>query len=49
MIVVTVVLETTTEPPLNNIVQLIQRCELAIGVGQRTADFRINHQSPTHK
>ena len=49
MIVVITVLETTTAPQLNNILQLIQRCELAIGVGQRAADFRIYAQSPAHK
>jgi hypothetical protein len=37
MIVMIIVLEATTAPQLNNILQLIQRCELAIGVGQRAA------------
>ncbi len=49
MIVVITVLETTTAPQLNNILQSIQRCELAIGVGQRAADFRIVGQPPAHK
>ena len=49
MIVVITVLETTTAPQLNNILQLVQRCEIAIGVGQRAADFRIVVQIPAHK
>ncbi len=38
MIVVIMAQETTTAPQLNNILQLIQGCEVAIGVGQRAAD-----------
>jgi hypothetical protein len=49
MIVVIMVLETTTAPQLNNILQPLERCELAIGVGQRAADLRIVVQIPTHK
>ena len=49
MIVVIMVLETTTAPQLNNILQANQRCELAIGVGQRAADFSIVVQIPAHK
>ena len=49
MIVVITVLETTTAPQLNNILQLVQRCEIAIGVGQRAADFGIVVQPPAHK
>ena len=49
MIVVITVLETTTAPQLNNILQLIQRCEIAIGVGKRAADFSIVWQIPAHK
>ena len=49
MIVVIMVLETTTAPQLNNILQIIERCEIAIGVGQRAADFRIVVHYPTHK
>jgi len=49
MIVVITVLETTTAPQLNNILQSSQRCELAIGVVQRAADFRIAVQTPAHK
>jgi hypothetical protein len=49
MIVVIIVLQTTTAPQLNNILQLIQRCELDIGVGQRAADLRIVVQIPAHK
>ena len=49
MIVVITVLETTTAPQLNNILQLSQLCELAVGVGQRAADFRIVVQIPAHK
>ncbi len=49
MIVVITVLETTTAPQLNNILQYLERCEIAIGVGQRAADFRIVAQIPAHK
>ena len=49
MIVVIMVLETTTAPQLNNILQIIQLCEIAIGVGQRAADLRIAVQIPAHK
>ena len=41
MIVVIMVLETTTAPQLNNILQSNQRCELAIGIGKRAADLSI--------
>ncbi len=41
MIVMILVLEKATSPQLNNILQIFERCELAIGVGQRAADFRI--------
>ncbi len=49
MIVMIMVLETTTAPQLNNILQKLERCEVAIGVGQRAADFRIAVQIPTNK
>ena len=49
MIVVIMVLETTTAPQLNNILQISERCELAIGVGQRAADLRIAVHIPAHK
>ena len=49
MIVVIMVLETTIAPQLNNILQKLERCEIAIGVGQRAADFRIAGQPPAHK
>jgi len=49
MIVVITVLETTTAPQLNNILQSSERSEVAIGVGQRAADFRIAEQTPAHK
>jgi hypothetical protein len=49
MIVVITVLETTTAPQLNNILQFLERCEIAIGVGQRAADFSITAQIPAHK
>ncbi len=49
MIAVVMVLETTTAPQLNNILQSLERCELAIGVGQRAADFSITVQGPAHK
>ena len=49
MIAVIMVLETTTAPQLNNILQYLELCKLAIGVGQRAADLRIGGQSPAHK
>ena len=49
MIVVIMVLETTTAPQLNNILQMIQLCEVAIGVGQRAADVSIVAKIPAHK
>jgi hypothetical protein len=49
MIVVIMVLETTTAPQLNKILQASQRCEVAIGVGQRAADYRIAVQPPAQK
>ncbi len=49
MIVVIMVLETTSAPQLNNILQSSQRCEVAIGVGQRAAELIIVLQQPTHK
>jgi hypothetical protein len=51
MIVMIMVLETTTTvPQLNNkILQILEHCELAIGVGQRATDFRITVQKPAHK
>ena len=49
MIVVIMVLETTTAPQLNNILQSSEHSEVAIGVGQRAADFSIGVQIPAHK
>ncbi len=49
IIVAIMVLETTTAPQLNNILQSLERCELAIGVGQRAADFSIAEQIPERK
>jgi hypothetical protein len=49
MIVVIMVLKTTTEPHLNNILQSTQRCKVAISVGQRAVDLSIVSQFPTHK
>jgi hypothetical protein len=49
MIVVIMVLETTTAPQLNNILQILQLCEVAIGVGQRAADFIILVKIPAHE
>ena len=43
------VLETTTAPQLDIILQILERCELAIGVGQRAANFRILVQITAHK
>jgi hypothetical protein len=37
IIVMITVLETTTAPQLNNILQALERCEVAKGVGQRAA------------
>ena len=49
IVVIIMVLETTTAPQLNNILQRLELCELAIGVGQRAADFSIAVQIPAHK
>jgi hypothetical protein len=49
MIVVIKVQQTTTAPQLNNILQILERCEIAISVGQRAADLRIVVQPPAHK
>ena len=49
IVVIIMVLETTTAPQLNNILQYLERCELAKGVGQRAADTRIAVQPPAHK
>ena len=49
MIVLIIVLETTTASQLNDVLQFLERRELAIGVGQRTADLRIVAQIPAHK
>ncbi len=49
MIVMIIVLKTTTAPQLYNILQKLERCEVAIGIGQRAADFRIAEQIPTNK
>ncbi len=43
------VVETTAVPQLNNILQKLERCEVAIGVGQRAADFKIAVQKPVQK
>jgi hypothetical protein len=43
------VLQTTTTPQLNNILQSSERCEVAIGVGQRAAHSIIAEQIPAHK
>jgi hypothetical protein len=49
MIVVIMVLETTTAPQLNNILQRCECYEVAIGVGQRAADFSSAVQIPAYK
>jgi hypothetical protein len=49
MMVVIMETETTTAPQLNNILQKLELCELAIGVGQRAADLRIAVQIPAQK
>ena len=49
MIVVITVLETTTAPQLNNILQIYERYEVAKGVGKRAADLRIAVHIPAHK
>jgi hypothetical protein len=49
IVVIIMVLETTTAPQLNNILQNLERCEVAIGVGQRTADSRIVVKRTAHK
>ncbi len=49
MIVVIMLLEINTAPQLNNILQILERCEVAIGAGQRAADLRIVRKTPAHK
>jgi hypothetical protein len=49
MIVMIIAQEKTTDPQLNNISQCFERCEVAICVGQRAADFRITVYIPAHK
>jgi hypothetical protein len=49
MIVVIMVLKTTTAPQLNNILQILERCEVAISVGQRAAYLRIAVQISAYK
>ena len=49
IVVIIMVQETTTAPQLNSILQLVQRCGIPIGVGQRAADLRIVVQIPAHK
>jgi hypothetical protein len=49
MIVVIMGLETTTAPQLNNILQSSERCEVAIGVGQRAADCSTILQNSARK
>jgi hypothetical protein len=49
MILVITVLETTTVSQLNKVLQILKRCEIAIGVGQRAADLRILELIPAHK
>ena len=49
IVMIIMVLETTTAPQLNNILQILELCELAIGVGQRAADLRIVVQITAHK
>ena len=49
MIVLIMVLETTTASQLNDVLQKLERRELAIGVGQRAADLRIVVQLTAHK
>jgi hypothetical protein len=48
MIVVITLLETTTAPHLNNILQNLERCEVAKGVGKRAADCT-KFNIPSHK
>jgi hypothetical protein len=44
---VIMVLETTTAPQLNNILQIFELLIVAIGGGKRAADFSIVEQIPT--
>jgi hypothetical protein len=46
MIVMIIVLGKTTDPQLKNILHISERRELAIGVGQRAADFSIARYIP---
>ncbi len=48
MIVMIIVLEKTTDPQLNNILQSLERCELAIRVRQRAA-YKIINYIPANK
>jgi hypothetical protein len=43
------VVKSITTPLLNKILQSIELCKVAIGVGQRAAHFRIAVELPTHK
>ncbi len=47
--VMVVVLKGITAPKLPNFLQIIERCKVAIGVGQRAADFMIVVKKPAHK
>jgi hypothetical protein len=49
MIVMMIVSDKTTNPQLNNIVQRLERCNVAICVGQRATDFWIAEKVPAHK
>ncbi len=44
-----IVLKRITAPQLNIILQIVELCKIAIGVGQRSAHFRIVVELPTHK
>jgi hypothetical protein len=49
MIMMIIVVKNITSPLLNKFLQKTELCEVAIGVGQSAAHFRIVVKIPTHK
>jgi hypothetical protein len=43
------VLKGITSPQLNNFLHISERCEIAIGAGQRAAHYKIVVQPTAHK
>jgi hypothetical protein len=46
MIVMIIVLDKTTDPQLNSILQCFERCEVAIGFGKRAAHYTVAVEIP---